>query len=261
MRGRFPLGVILIFALLLGLSSLGLDEFPREIRAQFTLPATETATATPGSVTPTDTNTPTLTETPTSTVGSPPTSTPTATGVVPSATPPLPGSPAPTNKPKQPGAPATPSTGIKVNAYARVVRPEGLNLGQGPGFDFGHVQIVGLNDIVFVLEGPQRGDGLWWWKLRTRDGVEGWGINDHIMPCSAECLAAAGISLTPAATFGAATPLASSGSLAATATRAASGAQQLPATGIGDNWPWFAVALVAVLLGAGFIRRRSRGAA
>jgi len=249
MRGRFPLGVILILALLLGLSSLGLNAPPRAALAQFTLPVTDTPT--PTGPTPTDTAT-IITDTPTSTqTASAPTSRSTSVSASASPTEPLPGGspPASTRRPGGQGVPATPSLGIKANNCARVVRREGLNLGQGPGFDFGHVQIVGANDIVFVLEGPQRGDGLWWWKVVTRDGVAGWGINDHLLPETGACF---GVTAVGAALAGTPTH---------TATRASQAVAQLPATGLGDTWLWFAAALVAVLLVAGFIRRRNQRAA
>jgi len=250
-RGRFPLGVVLIFGLLLGLSSLGLNQSPRETLAQFTLPATATQT-------PLASPTPPVTDTPTSTVE--PTFTPisTSTSAPPSATTPPPGD-QPTNTPKPRGAPATPSLGIKVNHCARVVRPDGLNLGQGPGLAFGHVQIVGLNGIVLVTDGPQRGDDLWWWKVITREGVAGWGINDHLSPYSGECFGSAATAPAAGASPAPASPTALPAKVAAVSTTAPGSQEQLPATGAGDGGLLFAGALATILLIVGLIRRRTQG--
>ena len=245
MRGRFSVGVVSIFALLLGLSSLGLNQAPRTILAQF---PTSTPTAAPASPTPTATLvSPTLTATATSAPPGP-------TTPPPGPTTPAPGG-QPTTQPAKPqGEPATPSTGIKVNRCARVVGPDGLNLGQGAGFGFGHVQIVGVNDVVFVTEGPQRGDGVWWWKVIARDGVTGWGINDHLMPHAGECfggVAAPAVGAPPAVAAVTALPERA----AAVSTTVSSSQEQLPATGGRDDGLLFAGALVMVVLVAGLIRR------
>jgi LPXTG-motif cell wall-anchored protein len=124
-----------------------------------------------------------------------------------------------------------------------------LSLGDGPGFSADHVQIVGVDDIVFVTEGPQRADGLWWWKVTTRVGVAGWGINDHLLPFSGECFGGAGSSAPPIA--------ASPTLLSAAGT--SPGQSQLPATGAGSDGLIFAGVLVFVLLVVGLARRRSQG--
>lgn len=252
MRGRFSVGVILILALLLGISSLGLNHPPKVGLAQFTIPASET----PTSIAP-PTDTPIATDTPT--IPGPPTDTPTSiipatsTSTIPSsATPPLTGQPVTRPPGRPPGAPATPSLGIKVDNCARVVWPQGLSLNQGPGVGFGHVRLVPLDDIVFIIGGPERADGLWWWKARTRDGVEGWGINDHMKPHKGECFGlAAAVTGTPIVIGVTAQP----GQLIQTA-QPASG-QELPATGVSGGWLAFGGALVVVLFVAGLIRRRA----
>ena len=241
MHGELALGVVTISALLLGVGNLGLNHPPRSRPEQF---GTSTPTAPSASATPTSmvtrivpSNTPIPPVTSTSTI--PPTAPPGGQ---------------PTRTPKPEGPPATPSVGIKVNACARVVRPQGLSLGDGPGFGFHHVQIVGADDVVFVTDGPQRGDGWWWWKVTTRDGVVGWGINDHLAPLRGECFGLLG--------SGAATLLAPPTPLPAAAivvAATASGQGQLPATGSYDGGLIVAGALVVVVLVVGLIRRRSQG--
>lgn len=240
MRGRFALGVVVIFALLLGLSSLGFDNSPRTRGAQFTPPPTPTNTLPP--VPPTDTPTATTIILPSDTPS------PTGVGVPPTNTPP-PGA-ATTRAPKPPGEPPFPSRGVKVNACSRVVRPDGLNLGDAPGFSSSHIQIVGLGEVVFVIDGPQRVDGLWWWRMRLRSGVVGWGIDDHLAPFTGECFGTA-ITETPAAPLSAA---------AAVAVTPLAGKSELPATGSGDAWPIVIAGVLAfTLLVAGLIRRRNQG--
>jgi LPXTG-motif cell wall-anchored protein len=238
------LGVVTVFALLLGFSSLGLSQAQRSRPGQI-FPPTPTFTQPP----PTDT--PTI-------VVLPPTDTPTpsATGVAPTDTPP-PGSQPTSSRPGRPsGPPATPSLGIKVNACSRVVGPDGLSLGDAPGIRANHVQIVGRDDVVFVTAGPERADGLWWWRVTTNTGVVGWGNNDHMLPFSGECFGLIAASATAAQ---AATVLPAIGSGAAAAVTPG-GQAQLPSTGIPSGGLVAAGALVGVLLVAGLVRRRSQKA-
>jgi LPXTG-motif cell wall-anchored protein len=140
-----------------------------------------------------------------------------------------------------------------VNACARVVGPDGLSLGAAPGFAAAHVQIVGRNDVVFVLEGPTRADGLWWWKVATRNNVQGWGNNDHMLPFTGDCfgLNAAGTPIPTIVSSGA------SGAGAVTPTLAAQ--SQLPDTGASSAPIIFAGALALIILFVGLIRRRTQG--
>ncbi len=251
MRGRLSAGLVSIVALLLGVSSLGLTQVPRAILAQN---PTATPTATP--IIPTST--------PTATAVSP-TSTATGTSLPPGPTTPPPGPTTPppggqpTAKPPKPqGEPATPSIGIKVNRCARVVGPDGLSLNQGPGLTYGHVQTVGRNDIVLVTDGPQRSDGLWWWKVVTREGVMGWGINDHLSPYSGECFGDVTVATASAPSAAPLLTVAPGNGVEVVAT--APGSQdQLPATGARDEGLLFGGALItAILLVVGLIRRRTQ---
>jgi LPXTG-motif cell wall-anchored protein len=236
MRGRIPLGVTLVLALLLSLSSLGLYGPPKSILEQFASPTpappTDTPAATPAAPT----------STPIPPTGVPPTDTPVATGVPPTS---VPATPAASPPPKPRGEPPTPSRGIRVNGCARVIHPQGINLGQAPGFSAAHVQIVGQDDIVFVTQGPERADGLWWWKVTTRAGVVGWGIDDRLAPYTGVCAGSAPSPASASVAAASATPSGSQG--------------KLPATGGGDGgWLIAGGGLVAVLLIAGLIRRRTQ---
>ncbi|HEY4689844.1 MAG TPA: LPXTG cell wall anchor domain-containing protein [Anaerolineae bacterium] len=248
MRGRLALGVLTVFGLLLGFTSLGLSRPPRSGVEQIgTLPPTFTQTPAP-----------TNTSSPTSVF---PTNTPipTATSIVTGIPPTTPPGAQPTQGPKPRGEPATPGTGIKTNACARVVGAQGLVLGDAPGFSANHVQIVGRDDIVFVTEGPQRADGLWWWKVTTRESVIGWGINDQILPFGGECFGLTG-GLTPSPQPTPLTAVSSGAVSGVGATATLSGTQsQLPSTGSNNNGLYVAGALAVVLLVAGLVRRRSQG--
>lgn len=248
MHGRIQAVCLVGLILLLGLGVWSIAQPQYGVSAQGFPTPTPVPSDTPGVSTPTDT--------PTSII---PTMTPSSTGVLPSDTPGGPtatpgGTAQATNTPRPRGAPATPSTGIRLNRCAQVVGPQGINLGQGPGFNFGHIQIVGRDDIVYVLEGPERGDDLWWWKVRTRDGVEGWGINDHLLPYSGACFVETtqvviGPTVLPAQLGGA------SGSTAQ------SSGGELPATGTNAGGVIAAGVLAVVLVVVGLLRRRNQNSA
>jgi LysM repeat protein len=154
--------------------------------------------ATPPTATDTPVTPPTATDTPIV----PPTATDTPRPGAPSATPP-PVAPSATPRPSQ-GEPPKPAPlvtpySVALGWYAVVVKPNGLNLGDAPGFDASHLQIVGKGSRLCVIDGPVRADTLWWWKFRTEAGVEGWGVSDDVERRASDelCLAPAG---TPTAT-------------------------------------------------------------
>ncbi len=82
--------------------------------------------------------------------------------------------------------PVTPSNAV-IGQYARVVRPPGLNLYTAPGFAATYLQTVPVGDRVCVIAGPERADTLWWWKFRTNDGAEGWGVSDYVEKLNESC--------------------------------------------------------------------------
>lgn len=244
MRSRLPISAVLVIVLLFGVSGLDLVRPARVALAQFPTP---TDILVPSPTTPATT---VPTNTPTSMI---PTFTPTVTTVPPGTASPQPTSP-PGGQPegggggRPVGPPATPSIGIAVGNCVQSVGAEGVILGSGPGFDFGHVQIVNRDKIVFVLEGPERADGFWWWRVQTSDGVEGWGINDQMFPYNGACFASATATTVPATVFGAA--------------RGTSGrVSELPSTGTNATGLIFAGALASVLVIVGLLRRRNQGSA
>jgi len=245
MRDRLALGVAAAFALLVAISSLGFRPSPHSRLEQ--VPPSPTPTQVVIS-TPTSTPAPpTSTSAPPTSTSAPPTSTSTviATGVPPQPTG-TPGAP-----PRPPGPPATPSLGIRVNACARVVGAQGLILGDAPGFNANHVQTVGRDDVVLVTAGPERADGLWWWRVATRTGVVGWGSNDQLLPQAGACFG-----LTTATALPTPSPTAKAGITATPGGQAGS----LPSTGTNAAGLATAGILILVLVVVGVIRRRTQSA-
>ena len=110
-------------------------------------PTVPLPTATPVTVEPTPTPTPTPYPTPT----------PTATPAPPTATP----------TPLPPGA-------LRLDAPARVVARQGLNVRETPGT---HAKLVGRfapGTLVTVREGPTAADGYRWWRVESKQGLNGW---------------------------------------------------------------------------------------
>jgi len=70
-----------------------------------------------------------------------------------------------------------------------VVRPNGLDLFESPGFDSGYLQSVGVDQQVRVLGGPVGADNLWWWQFRSPEGKTGWGVGDQAEPSTGPCVA------------------------------------------------------------------------
>ncbi len=109
--------------------------------------------------------------------------------MAPTAPPPAPVSPSVRPLPVPPIATPTPlpewtllpsSAPIQPGIWARIVRPAGLDVYQGAGFDEEFVTALGSGKLVYVLQGPVRANSLSW--IRITDGVVvGWGLQDHVV--------------------------------------------------------------------------------
>jgi len=229
---------------------------------------------------PPPTDTPTDVPTPTNTPISP-TDTPLPTSTLqPSETPvqstPSIGSPTPippTRKPRSGGgAPPGPSGTPVINGCVKSVGKDGISLSTEPGFYQPHVQIIPRERLAQVLAGPERADSIWWWRLRTETGVEGWGNQDDMTPDPGPCAFGGSISaggqtppypVTILPSFSLAqTPVIEQspvqavplGQPAAQATPAQQ--ETLPQTGDGLEG-WFLAGLLAIIvMVVGFARRR-----
>jgi Bacterial SH3 domain len=78
--------------------------------------------------------------------------------------------------------PAGPFTEIAIGAPVLVqgTGTAGLNLRAQPSTAAAVVITVKEGNPLTVIDGPQEGDGLVWWKLRTADGKEGWGAAKYV---------------------------------------------------------------------------------
>ena len=222
----------------------------------------------------------------------PPTNTPVGPTIAPSDTPigPTP-TPRATKVPgggggggMAPGPAATPM----VNGCAQSVGKDGISLSTQPGFYQPHVQIVPRGQVVQVVGGPERADTIWWWLVRTTEGVQGWGNQDEMLAVAGPCGASSGGSTgdagnapwpvtilppgevpqpdqagnvvvvtpvgAPAVPQQAAPAQAAPAQPAAQATPASQ--QTLPQTGSGLDWWFLALLLLAVIVVVGVMRRR-----
>ncbi len=217
--------------------------------------------------------------TPTSEPPATPTTEPAATPTTePAATPtsepgatPTPRGPAPTRKPGGGGgAPPGPSGTPVVNGCVKSVGRDGISLGSEPGFYKPHVQIIPRGRLAQVLAGPERADTIWWWRLRTDAGVEGWGNQDEMTPDPGPCAFGAAGSVGASAPPYPVTILPSSGqnpvveqvpvqsAPPAQVTPQVTATQQetLPQTGDGLEWWFLAGLLAATVIVVGYVRRR-----
>lgn len=188
--------------------------------------------------------------------------------------------PRPTRKPGSGGgggAPPGPSGTPVVNGCVKSVGRDGISLGSEPGFYKPHVQIIPRGRLAQVLAGPERADTIWWWRLRTDAGVEGWGNQDEMTPDPGPCAFGANgvagaatlpypVTILPSSSLGqnpaGQNPVVDQAPVQVAplgqATPQATPAQQetLPQTGDGLEW-WFLAGLLAVtVIVVGFVRRR-----
>jgi LPXTG-motif cell wall-anchored protein len=165
-----------------------------------------------------------------------------------------------------PGPAATPV----VNGCAQSVGRNGISLSTLPGFYQDHVQIVPRGHVVQVVGGPERADAIWWWLVRTAEGVQGWGNQDDMLslpgPCGANSDSPDGSTtvpwpvtiLPPGEIPQMAMPAIVSQPTVPSQTSAQTPApaSTLPQTGAGLDW-WFpALMLLAVMVVVGVLRRR-----
>jgi LPXTG-motif cell wall-anchored protein len=150
----------------------------------------------------------------------------------------------------------------------------GISLSAEPGFYQSHVQIIPRDHLALVLTGPARADNIWWWRLRTETGAEGWGSQDEMTPDPGPCAAGGNaspgsatppypVTIMPAFSF---VPTSPAGELPVQvvpleqpALQATPSPQEaLPQTGSSIEL-WFLAGLLAVtMIVVGFVRRRLR---
>lgn len=104
------------------------------------------------------------------------------------ATPPLPTA---TNVPTL-TPPATPDLSIAPEAitvgyYAAVANTDnvGVSLRGGPSTDNIRLSLIAEGTPILIIGGPEEGNGLIWWQVRTDDGTEGWVAGEFLVPAAA----------------------------------------------------------------------------
>lgn len=130
--------------------------------------------------------TPTLSLPTTTPVTPAPASSPTQ--VLPSATPsPVPPTATPSPVPPTDTPSPTPewtylssSAPIRSGIYVKIVRPDGLAVRKEPGYDKEFITTIGVDNIIYVLEGPTNIKSLWWIKV-TDGTTTGWGVRDDVV--------------------------------------------------------------------------------
>jgi WD40 repeat protein len=89
--------------------------------------------------------------------------------------------PEPTLAPTVTGAELTPTAAptlaAGVQAVVHTTGGDVLNVRNSPGKMFKQVGKLADGTRVTVLDGPRVVDNLWWWKIRTADGLEGWVVD------------------------------------------------------------------------------------
>lgn len=136
-RRRWLLCACLLLSLLPGLACGNLLPGPE--------PTVPIPTATPVAVEPTSTPTPLPTATPTDT----------------------PAPPTPTPTPLPPGA-------LRLDAPARVIARQGLNVRETPSTSSKQLGRFAPGTLVTVREGPVEADGYRWWQVESGQGLNGW---------------------------------------------------------------------------------------
>ena len=73
-----------------------------------------------------------------------------------------------------------PSTPIRLGIYVKAVKPDGVILRKGAGFDADYITTLPMGAILYVQQGPADADSLQWFWLS--DGVKsGWARQDEVV--------------------------------------------------------------------------------
>jgi tRNA A-37 threonylcarbamoyl transferase component Bud32 len=74
----------------------------------------------------------------------------------------------------------SPSAKIRPGIYVRAVKPDGVVLRKGASYDMDYLTTLSQNTILYVLQGPVRGDNLWWVQL-SGGRWTGWAVQDEVV--------------------------------------------------------------------------------
>jgi hypothetical protein len=92
----------------------------------------------------------------------------------------VPPTPAPPTDTPTPGVPDK----ITVGGYVRVegAGEAGLSFRSGPGTNYARYKVVEEGTALLVLQEPRQAEGFTWWFLRDPEGIEGWAVQDFLIP-------------------------------------------------------------------------------
>ncbi len=57
-----------------------------------------------------------------------------------------------------------------------------LSFRAGPGKNYARLSVIGDGTELTIIGGPEQGDGLTWWRLKTKKGLVGWAVEDYLKP-------------------------------------------------------------------------------
>ena len=94
--------------------------------------------------------------------------------------------PTPTSPPTATPIPVAPSA-LAPGVYAQVTGTEGngVSVRAGPGTNNARLTIAAEGSLVLILDGPradENQDNYVWWFVRAEDGVEGWTVQEFLVP-------------------------------------------------------------------------------
>ncbi len=72
------------------------------------------------------------------------------------------------------------SAKIRQGIYVKVVRPQGFDLMEEPGFDKNFIMTIPTGTTMFVIGGPSSADTLSWIRVSVGDKL-GWGVQDYVV--------------------------------------------------------------------------------
>jgi hypothetical protein len=88
--------------------------------------------------------------------------------------------------PTQPTDTPTPQVPDKITVGGYVLvkgaGEAGLSFRSGPGTNYARYKVVEEGAVLLVLQEPREAEGYTWWFLRDPEGIEGWAVQDFLVP-------------------------------------------------------------------------------
>jgi hypothetical protein len=74
----------------------------------------------------------------------------------------------------------SPSAKIRPGIYVKAIKPDGVAFRKGASYDTDYLTTLPQDTILYVLQGPVRGDNLWWVQL-SGGRWTGWAVQDEVV--------------------------------------------------------------------------------